>query len=302
MPQLPSLKKLQYLVKLHELQHFGKTAEACFVSQSTLSAGIKDLESGLNRVLIERDRHRMVFTATGIELVKQAKDILSAANLFVATAEKSNQFFSSRLRLGIIPTIAPYILPAYLQHLNKLYPDLTVFVREDLSGALVDLLQKGELDLLILALPYPADFVTSKVLYSDSLHLIHHKDFITITADSKVQDLPDNSVFLLEDGHCLRDHTLESCQLVSKQQINPFSTNSLTTIIQMVQYNLGVSYIPSMAIADGLLKKTNINVCDGILSCGVKRDIGIAWRESSPFSAEFNLLGEHLLELARRTT
>ena len=298
MAKAPSLRKLQYLVKLHELRHFGKAAEACFVSQSTLSAGISDLESGLDRLLVERDRHNMTFTPVGEELVLQAQAILQATNQFVETAEKSGQLFESTLRLGIIPTIAPYVLPAYLEKLANRYPKLSVLVREDLTDNLLALLRNGELDLLVIALPYPTDAVECLSLYTDSLRLIHHPEsqFISTASDSSLDNLPENSVLLLEDGHCLRKHTLSTCRLFSSAQINSFSTNSLASIVQMVRYDRGVSFIPDMAIKNGVLDGTNIDVHQGSISEGVQREIGLAWRETSPFRDEFMMLGDFLLE------
>jgi len=299
MAYLPSLKKLQYLVTLYELQHFGRTAEACFVSQSTLSAGISDLEDKLGRVLIERNRQKMVFTKTGIELVKQAKDILSAANSLVATAEKMDQFFNSTLRLGVIPTIAPYLLPEYLTYLSHKYPDLKVLVREDLTDPLIDLLKAGELDLLILGLPYATESMTCLELFIDPLTLVYanNSQFKAAVDDGSLSHLPHDSVLLLEDGHCLKEHTLNTCHLFSKQQINPFSTNSLASIIEMIRYDMGVSFIPNMAIKNGILKNSGIVTHQKKLDEEPYRGIGLAWRETSPFSNEFKILGKHLLKV-----
>jgi len=299
MAVLPSLRKLQYLVKLHELNHFGKAAEACFVSQSTLSAGISDLETKLDRMLVERDRHKMVFTPMGLELVNQAKKILIAANQFVETAEKSGHFFESKLRLGIIPTIAPYVLPAYLEKLTHAFPNLSVLVREDLTDALLARLREGELDILIIALPYPTESIETLSLYTDPLRLVHHPKsrFINKRVLTSRNKLPDSSMLLLEDGHCLREHTLDTCRLSSTSQINSFSSNSLESIVQMVRFDMGVSYIPDMAIRSGILEGTNITVDDGPLSQGIEREIGLAWRETSPFRDEFTILGKYLLEI-----
>jgi len=299
MTALPSLRKLQYLVKLHELNHFGKAAEACFVSQSTLSAGISDLETKLDRMLVERDRHKMVFTPMGLELVNQAKKILIAATQFVETAEKSGHFFESKLRLGIIPTIAPYVLPAYLEKLTYVFPNLSVLVREDLTDALLARLREGELDILIIALPYPTESIETLSLFTDPLRLVHHPKsrFINKQVLTSKYKLPDSSMLLLEDGHCLREHTLDTCRLSSTSQINSFSSNSLESIVQMVRYDMGVSYIPDMAIRSGILEGTDITVDDGPLSQGVEREIGLVWRETSPFRDEFTILGEYLLEI-----
>ena len=299
MTYLPSLKKLQYLVKLYELQHFGKAAEACFVSQSTLSAGISDLEEKLGRVLIERDRQSMVFTPTGVELVRQAEEILNAVNQFVATAEKAGQFFEGTLRLGVIPTIAPYVLPAYLEILSKEFPKLKVLVREDLSDPLLDRLRAGELDLLIIALPYPSESVECLELFTDRLQLVYNKNSIykEYIQNDSLTNLPDNSVLLLEDGHCLKAHIINTCHLFSKKQINDFSTNSLASIVEMVQYDMGVSFIPCMAIKNGILDGTDITAHNNPLKEEAHREIGLVWRESSPFREEYKKLGKYLLEL-----
>jgi len=301
MAQIPSLKKLHYLVKLHELKSFSKAANACFVGQSTLSAGISDLESGLERRLVERNRHNMTFTPIGLELVQQAKEILRATHQLVETAEKAGQFFESSLRLGVIPTIAPYLLPRYLKQLSTHFPHLKLLIREDLTDNLLTLLREGQLDLLIMALPYPTDAITSLSLHTDPLRLIHHPQsrFMENSATDSVDHLPDNSILLLEDGHCLRKHTLESCRFFNHKQINPFTTNSLNSIVQMVQYDLGVSFIPDMAIQADLLKESGISVHQGVLNEGMEREIGLAWRETSPFREEFAKLGERLRDCCK---
>ncbi len=295
MAHTPSIKKLQYLVKLHELQHFGRAAEACFVSQSTLSAGISNLESQLDRVLIERDRHSMVFTPVGLELVNQAKEILNATNKFVETAEKSGQFFESTIRLGIIPTIAPYILPKYLDKLSKHHPKLSLLIKEDITENLLKALNAGELDILIIALPYDIGTLKSLYLFSDPLRLIHHPKSVHLSKlRTENNELQKNSVLLLEDGHCLRNHILSTGQLFSSEQINSFSTNSISSIVQMVRYDMGVSYIPEVAIASGVLNGTDIKVADQVDTHKPKREIGFVWRESSPFDDEITQLGDIL--------
>ncbi|MBV1932434.1 MAG: LysR family transcriptional regulator [Porticoccaceae bacterium] len=293
MSYLPSLKKLEYLVKLHELQHFGRTAEACFVSQSTLSAAITDLESKLGRVLIERDRHSMVFTLTGTELVRQAQEILSAANRFMETAEKSGLFFESTIRLGVIPTIAPFLMAPLLAGLEEEFPKLEVLIREDLTDNLLKLLLKGELDLLIMALPYVADSVETKDLYTESLQLIHRKNSKFISKGKNI-DLPPGSILLLDEGNCLRDHTIGSCKMFRPKQIHSFAANSLNTVVLMVEYDVGVSYLPDMAIKSGILTNKNIALHKGRLNEGAERHIGLVWRKNSAFAKEFRLLGEHL--------
>jgi len=300
MAYLPSLKKMQYLVKLYELQHFGRTAEACFVSQSTLSAGISDLENKLGRTLIERDRQKMVFTKIGVELVHQAKAILSASHQFVATAEKMHQFFDSTLRVGVIPTIAPYVLPQYLKKLSHEHPNLKLLIREDLTDSLLKYLKAGELDFLILALPYPAEAIESVELFTDPLKLVYAKNskYHAALSQNSLKQLPNNSVLLLEDGHCLKDHTLSTCHLFSNDQINDFSTNSLASVIEMMRYDLGVSFIPDMAIKCGALDGGNsLVVHQQILDEEPYRGIGLAWRETSPFKDEFKKLGRYLLQL-----
>ena len=300
MAYIPSLKKLQYLVKLHQLQHFGRAAEACYVSQSTLSAGISDLEYKLDRLLIERTKHKMAFTAVGLELVEQAKSLLHDAGKFAETAEKFGQVFESTLRIGIIPTIAPYLLSSYLDTLSKHYPKLNFLVKEDITRTLQHQLLEGELDLLILALPYPAESVETMSLFNDSLKLIHCADsqFFDPKSVKSMKDFDDGSILMIEDGHCLRNHTLSTCHLYSTKQLNAFSTSSLASIVQMVKYDMGVSYIPDMAIENGILNDTNIQVHEGKLSEGVHREIGLAWRETSPFKSEFKEIGQHLLDVS----
>jgi len=294
---LPSLKQLRYLVALEEHRHFGRAATACFVSQSTLSAGLKELEAALDSELVERDNRTVVFTAVGLEVAQRARRVLREAEELAELAAKGREPLSGRLRLGVIPTIAPYLLPRTLPYLRKAYPKLQLYLTEDLTGRLLTLLQDGTLDLVLIALPYHAGEVETLPLFKDGFQLVTRKD--NPLAQKKtvaLADLKDANLLLLAEGHCLRDHALAACRLPHAD--SGFASASLNTLVEMVAGGLGITLLPDMAVPAHVPKSGEL-VARPFDRAGAGRQIGLAWRTTSGRAEEFREFGAALTKAAR---
>ena len=294
--RLPSLKHLHYLINVHKYQHFGEAAKACFVSQSTLSSGIAALEDVLGVRLIERDNKKILFTPLAEDVVQQAQGILLAVEELTEQVQSFSKPFGGILKLGVIPTIAPFLVPQILMMFKQEFPELKVFVREQQSDIVLKQLNEGELDLVLLALPYPSSGVVMKSFYEDRFYFAQHKDsqlntgVKTEALNADYSNLADNSLLLLEDGHCLRDHALSACRLQRTEKINSFSASSLHTLVQMVNNDLGVTFLPEMAIASGILNNTDIIISPLADTHNDYREIGFAWRIQSNRTKEFEQL------------
>lgn len=301
MARQPTLKQLKYLTALAEHAHFGNAARACHVSQSTLSAAVLELEDTLGSALVERNNRQLILTALGQDVVQRGRNILMEVDDLVAVCEASAEPFTGKMRFGVIPTIAPYTLPHLLKRLRRKYPDFQLFIREDLSANLVAALQQGELDVLLLALPYPADNVETMHLYDDEFLFACPRDHAlasagrVCTADLRQQDL-----LLLEDGHCLRDHALEACKLSDSELSIAYQATSLNTIVQMVANGIGVTLLPKMALDAKILSGTEV-ITRQFREHNVARSIGLMWRRKTPRRAEFHLLGEFIRGAGNRS-
>ena len=294
----PTLKQLRYLCAVAEHQHFGQAASACHVSQSTLSAGIGELEDALGVSLVERNNRRVFLTLLGEEVVERARDLLVNVEDMISLCAGAGEPFQGRMRMGVIPTVAPYLLPDLLGEIRIRHPVFKLFIREDLSQALVDSLLAGELDVLLLALPFPAEQVETMSLFED--------DFLLACLDShplakrtvlQSSDLKGESLLLLEEGHCLRDHALEACKLRDSQVSLPYQATSLATIVQMVANDIGVTLLPGMAVKAGIVGDTALKI-RAFDQATVTRKIGLMWRKKTPRTVEFRQLGELIAGLA----
>ncbi|MFT5138884.1 MAG: LysR family hydrogen peroxide-inducible transcriptional activator [Lysobacterales bacterium] len=296
MAQLPTLKQLKYLCAVADFKHFSKAAEACFVSQSTLSSGIQELEQILGVCLLERDNKRVELTAVGRDITERARHILTDAVDMVSAASAAHEPFATEIHLGVIPTVAPFVLPGILKHLRKRYPNFKLYIREDLSGHLVKQLQSGELDLLLLALPYPVKNVTEAHLFYDEFLLAYEKhDDISKLKKVRTKDIRNKNLLLLEDGHCLRDHAMDACKIKTQGIHTQYHATSLNTIIQMISNDIGITILPKMAVDAHILKGTDV-VARSFDEEGVRRSIGLLWRNKSPRYQEFQLLGNLICE------
>ncbi|MBF9152922.1 hydrogen peroxide-inducible genes activator [Novosphingobium jiangmenense] len=291
---LPTLKQLQYLVALHEHGHFGKAADSCFVSQSTLSAGLRELESLLGVTLVERTRRVVRFTPLGNQVVAKAHRLLREAEELSELVQSHGAPLAGELRMSVIPTIAPFLLPRILPRLRKERPQLKLFLREEPSAAAIESLHHGRADCVLLALPYATGEVETELLFKDELLVAFPKDDprdppASITASM----IDENRLLLLEDGHCLKEHALAACNRPEMRANATMIGTSLHTLVQMVDNGLGVTMLPKMAIDAGILANTQI-VARPLKAEHAWRDIALVWRRNSPRAEEFRMLAQEL--------
>lgn len=289
----PTLKQLQYLVALREHGHFGKAADACFVTQSTLSAGLRELETLIGVTLVERTRRVVRFTALGEKIADKAVRVIREADELAELARAEGKPLHGELRLGVIPTIAPFLLPAMLPRLRKEWPDLKLYLREETSQAACEALHRGQLDCVLLALPYACGDVDSAALLDDRLFVAFPGGEAPRGDQIDVADIDEKRMLLLEDGHCLKDHALSACNRPELRANAAMMGTSLHTLVQMVDNGLGLTFIPAMAIEAGILDGTHVDAKPLRSDHGFRR-IALIWRRSSPREAEFQLLATAL--------
>ncbi len=291
---LPTIKQLQYLVALHEHGHFGRAAEASFVSQSTLSAGIRELESLLGVTLVERSRRVVRFTALGEQIVAKAHKLLREAEELCDLVLAAGKPLSGELRMSVIPTIAPFMLPRILPRLKQERPDLKLLLREETSADAVESLRHGRVDCVLLALPFDTGEVEAEHIMDDGLFVAFPKDD---PRDPPAQVPPamidEGRLLLLEDGHCLRDHALAACNSPDLRASATMIGTSLHTLVQMVDNELGLTMLPQMALEAGILDGTDV-VARPLKSHNASREIALIWRKNSPRGDDFKLLAEEL--------
>lgn len=289
---LPTLKQLQYLVALEEHGHFGRAAEACYVTQSTLSAGIKELETLLDVMLVERTRRVVRFTELGKQMVEKSHRILREAEELSDMARSAGQPLVGDVRMSVIPTIAPFLLPKLLPRLRKERPELKLYLREETSQAACDSLSHGQVDCVLLAQPFPCGDVESELLFEDEIFVGFPKN--DPRDPPKLVDpalIDESRLLLLEDGHCLKDHALAACNRPELRASARMMGTSLHTLVQMVDNGLGLTLLPKMAIDGGILTHTDI-IARPLKSDRAFRDIALVWRKNSPRTEEFKLLAE----------
>jgi LysR family hydrogen peroxide-inducible transcriptional activator len=290
---LPTNRQLQYFIALEKHRHFGKAAEACFVSQPAFSVAIQELESLLNVQLVDRTKKQVTITSIGKEIATQARLALTDMEGIIDIARENQQPLSGHLSLGVIPTIAPFLLPELLPRLRKSFPKLDLFLHEDQTERVYELMMLGELDVILIALPYSLRSVETLSLFQDNFHLACRKGSRLIDPENyAIDNLPEESVLLLEDGHCLRDHALSACKIRNLDKVSKITASSLLTLVQMVDADLGVTFIPEMALNSNLLKHTRIITRP--LAKNSFREIGLVWRKGSRRKKEFKLLAEQI--------
>jgi len=289
--RLPSTRQLQYFVALVEKGHFGQAADASFVSQSAFSNAIKELESILDTQLVDRTNRQVTITASGQQIATQARLALRDIEGLVELAAGEKRPLSGELRLGVIPTIAPFLLPAALPGLRRKYPDLKLYLSEDQTQRIYERLMDGELDLLLLALPWEMRGVDVQSLFKDRFCLASRKGTSRVDPENyRFSRLDVDSILLLEDGHCLRDHALAACKIRNTQKVQRFAASSLLTLVEMVDADLGITFLPEMAAGSALLRNTRVQMHP--MKDQSHRNIGLAWRKGSGRVEEFRLLGE----------
>lgn len=290
MAALPTIKQLRYLIALSETLSFTKAAEACFVGQSTLSAGLKELEDSLGVQLVERDKHSVSMTPIGRGVVERAQRLIVQADDLVDFVEGSAGSMVGVIKLGVIPTIAPFLLPSLLPKIREQYPNLKVVLREDLSANLMEKLNRHELDFALIALPYDTEGFLVKELFDDEFWLVaNENDPAFKNKEIQLNNKLTDRLLLLEEGNCLRDHTLKACKRSQLAKHDGIEATSLLTLVQMVESGLGIALLPEMAVKSGLLKQTKL-VARSLSSSAPKRKIALVARASTARIEEFNAL------------
>ncbi|CAN5733358.1 LysR substrate-binding domain-containing protein [soil metagenome] len=291
---LPTLKQLQYLFALQDQGHFGRAADASFVTQSTLSAGIRELETLIGVTLVERTRRVVRFTPLGDRIAEKARRVLREAEELGDLARAAGRPLSGEMRLSVIPTIAPFMLPRILPRLRRDYPDLKLFLREEPSGAACEGLQHGRTDCVLLALPYACGEVASQFLFEDRLFVAGLPGEIgAATSAMRADDIDETRLLLLEDGHCLKDHALAACNRPELRAEATMLGTSLHTLVQMVDNGLGLTMLPEMALKAGILDHTGLTARP-LDAANPARRIALVWRRASPREKDFHLLAEVL--------
>ena len=285
---------MEYLLTLKNEGSFVRAANICNVTQSTLSAGIKDLESILEQPLVNRGRKNITLTPFGLETVEQARLILERTDRITARASAIKAPLTGPLRLGIIPTIAPYFLPTILPIIHDNFPALELELHEDLSDRILQKLNQNALDILLMAFPFETLGMSQMPLFQEPFSLACPKGQEPPQSPLNTGNLNTEELLLLEDGHCLRDHALAACDLQLPTTRKAYSATSLQTLVQMVSHGYGMTLLPDMAVQSHTLPP-NISVIP-FESPAPTRQIGLCWRRGHPRRTEFETLGKTILK------
>lgn len=280
---------MSYLIAIEESGSFNAAAEECAVTQSTLSAGIKELEEGLQRPLVIRNRKKAALTPFGAEVAQQARQILDKTDLIVKRSKILETPLSGPLRLGIIPTIAPYLLPDLLPKLASEYPRMELQLYEDITDRLIEKVEKNKIDLALIAFPYDTPNLTQLILYDEPFYAALSEKHDPDKNSIYIKDLEPDQLLLLEDGHCLRDHALAACELQDVVQKKTFSATSLPTLIQMVRHGYGMTLLPEMACSPETLAP-GVKLIPFKDKAPPIRQIGLCWKRGDPRIRDFETL------------
>jgi LysR family hydrogen peroxide-inducible transcriptional activator len=295
---LPTLRQMQYFVALAETGSFSRAAAASHVTQSTLSDAIRQLEEIIGVSLIDRSNRALALTSAGEETVRRMKVLLVDAREMVDAARASQAPLSGRLRLGVIPSIAPYFLPRALPDLRRAYPDLRLHLREDLTRTLLEDLRAGRLDICLLAFPVQTEGLATEIIAEDTLLLaVDERHPLAGRVSVEREELANETLLLLEDGHCLRDHIRAVAPGLADRQDEEIRASSLTTLVHMVDNRLGITFLPRIAVEAGILSGTDIRLAE-LSGPPARRSLGLAWRKGSSRAADFRLLAAFLRKLA----
>lgn len=291
---MASFRQLEYLVAVADNLHFHRAAEACNVSQPALSAQIQQLEAGLGAELVERSQRRVLLTPIGRDVVARARGILADMDALRDSVLEQVPPLTGALRLGVIPTIGPYILPTLLPQVRSEFPKVELYLREDKTADLVRQLRAGQIDLALLALPIAGDDLQSMPLFDDPFVLaMPANDSLAKRERITETDLADRQVLLLDDGHCLRDQALQVCAVSGSSKVTDFSATSLNTLVQMVANGLGLTLMPSLALEVELRADSGL-AFRRFESPPPSRQIGLLWRRSSRRKTDFQAFAEIL--------
>jgi LysR family hydrogen peroxide-inducible transcriptional activator len=286
-----TLRHLRYLGALAEHRHFGRAAEACAVTQPALSMQIRDLEKLLGVDLVERRPGEVVLTDVGLEVARRGERVLAASRDLMDFARHSGRTLAGRLQLGVIPSLAPYVLPRILPVLQRRYPELRIELRETQTKLLVEELARGSLDVVMLALPVGEDEIETTRLFDDPFWLaVPASDPLPETTRVLARDIDQDRLILLEEGHCLRDQALAFCAGAQRDSGVSLGATSLATVMQMVANGYGVTLVPRIA-ADVEVRDRRVKLLR-FAAPEPGRSVGLAWRRTSPRKADFVALGQ----------
>uniref|UniRef100_A0A151UFF6 Probable RuBisCO transcriptional regulator n=1 Tax=Cajanus cajan TaxID=3821 RepID=A0A151UFF6_CAJCA len=293
MAALPSLRQLSYLVTLSETLHFTEAARRSFVTQSTLSGGIMELERLLGGVLVERDRQNVRLTPLGEQVVARARVLLADAQDLMRLSREMSEPLTGDLHLGVIPTIAPFILAQLLDEVHKQLPKIQLHLHEAQSEKIVEKLEHGNLDMVVLALPFDTRGLKVAEVAKESLFLVCNKSDIASQAKS-LDDLDLSRLMLLEEGHCLRDHTLSACPIGERKNDHRLKASSLPTLVEMVSADLGFTLLPEIAIHTNMIKANPEQI-----EAAPSRILALVTRKSTPLQSEFDVLLQILQKITQ---
>ena len=286
-----TLKQLRYFEALGRHAHFGRAADSCAISQPALSVQIKDLEQSLGTTLFERSPRHVRLTPFGIEFAERVRSILQSVDELGEMARAARGGLQGRLRIGVIPTIAPYLLPQLIRHLDENFPELDVHIRETITPRLIEELADGRIDTAIVALPISEPWLTEVPLFAERLVLVRHESDKDLPTPD-VEALRLMRLLLLEEGHCFRDQALSFCNFRTAAPREGLDGSSLSTLVQMVGAGIGVTLIPEMAIG---VETRAAPVCISHFSSPEpSRTVGMIWRNTNPLAAQFAELAKHV--------
>lgn len=292
---LPSLRQLRFLVALADELHFGRAAEKCFVTQSTLSTGLKELELLLGAPLAERTKRSVMLTPLGAEIAERARGVLTEVGEMVELARHERGTLRGPLRLGSIPTVGPFLFPRLLPRLREEYPELRLYLREELTESLIEGLRAGRLDVILIALPFDIGDLEWESLFMDNYQLASAPDH-PIVGHGPIHgaDLDEETLLLLERGHCLQRHALAAFPESHARQDESFAATSLATLIAMVAEGIGITLLPQLVIDAGAARGAEIALTP--LEGAWPREVILAWRKSSARAEDFRRLAAILRE------
>lgn len=294
-----NLRDLKYLIALADLRHFGKAADACFVSQPTLSTQVRKLEEELGVTLVERAPRKVMLTPTGQDVVQRARRIVADVEQMREAARRSKDPESGSLRLGVFPTLAPYLLPHVVPQLRERFPQLELLLVEEKSDVLLQRLREGRLDAALLALPVHDEQLHTEFLFEEPFVLAAPQGHELATRSSlRIDELSDETLLLLEDGHCLREQALDVCRLSGAQEKSGFRATSLETMRQMVAAGVGVTLLPALSVHAPIVQPASIRLVT-FDEPAPSRRIALAWRKSSAMEAFLHQLADAVGTLAR---
>ena len=296
MAALPSLRQLSYLVTLSETLHFTEAARRSFVTQSTLSGGIMELERLLGGVLVERDRQNVRLTPLGEQVVARARVLLADAQDLMRLSREMSEPLTGDLHLGIIPTIAPFILTQLLDEVHRQLPKIQLHLHEAQSEKIVEKLEHGNLDMIVLALPFDTRGLKVAEIAKENLFVVYNKNDKNAENANSLDDLDLSRLMLLEEGHCLRDHTLSACPVGERKNDHRLKASSLPTLVEMVSSNLGFTLLPEIALKNSMIH-FNEEIAVKSIEDAPNRTLALVTRKSTPLQSEFDVIFQILQKI-----